>query len=443
MQLSGPLPISTSNAKPLQDLQLRLNQRITAEVVEVSGVRVVLSVEGMPIVARLEDPEKGAQLAGRRVAQFIVTSLNEGEVELRIATPPQTTAPVPMAAGSDVAVSILQRLGVGVDETSVLLARALIAQHLPVTPEMLDEMQALMAGLGSWGEAEASLAAAIKAAGLPLTVDIFRMVSAQSTPLGKAMVDFSAFLRAAVERKDLPKDVADALRGSLALLQQAMLDWDSPEGLTANKMRFSAELFGRSLENLLLSGASADGAENTLLTFTNLLEAAVRNKMPGLEQQTRTFLESLQQNHLSNVRLNPVPGQGEWRNLHFVIQNQGEALPEFSTAQVRVARREGPAGGGVDSTSTRLLIQVDVDEGETIEVDLTVVDRQARTKVTSTNEELQHRSQEEMPALVKGLNQLGYQMVGVNFQIGHPAERGLVSLSPASTLLKRRINLKV
>ncbi|HZW05004.1 MAG TPA: hypothetical protein VFF68_13810, partial [Anaerolineaceae bacterium] len=83
MQITGPIlpnlpPPAENNA-----FGLRLNQRISAEVIQVSDSKVILAWEGYPIVARLETSEQAIELMAHRWAQFVVTELSDREVVLR------------------------------------------------------------------------------------------------------------------------------------------------------------------------------------------------------------------------------------------------------------------------------------------------------------------------------------------------------------------------
>ena len=447
MLFSGPLPVPPSSSSQPQDIHLRLQQRFNAEIVEVSGTQVVLSVNGTPVVARLEAAEQGAQLAGRRTAQFIVTALTEGEIEIKLAGQTQAVAGTGAAAVGDIVASnLLVQLGIEVSEENILLTQALISQHLPVTPELLVELGSFLDQIGAWSETGAAQAAAIKAAGLPLTVGVYQLASAQHLPIAEAAVDLMAQLRAALQRPNLAAHVADAARSCLAVLENAMLQWTGSQMTDMDSFRLAAQLFGRSLENFLATGlnqSTESGGESSLGTFLRLNQACQSAKEGNLGSKVSSFLMNLDQTHLANVRLDPVPGKGEWIALPLLIKNEAGREPAFLPARVRIARKDGKDGAGVDPASTRLQIRVDFDAQQSIEVDLTLVKNQTRIKVTAPTADLQQRSQEELPGLAEGLQRLGLRLTGANFVVDQPVECGLIAVLPMSEMVKKQVNIKV
>ena len=83
MNFPGPLTVSPVNMPAGQELNLRAFQRITAEVLQVSGTTAVLSIEGFPVVAQLTSADQAAALIAQRNAQFIVTQLSNQSVTLK------------------------------------------------------------------------------------------------------------------------------------------------------------------------------------------------------------------------------------------------------------------------------------------------------------------------------------------------------------------------
>ena len=73
MSFPGPIPISPINNTTDQDFGLRVYQRVTAQVLSVTGTTVVLEVDGHPVVAQLTSADQAATLSSQPTAQFIVT----------------------------------------------------------------------------------------------------------------------------------------------------------------------------------------------------------------------------------------------------------------------------------------------------------------------------------------------------------------------------------
>lgn len=446
MQIPGTTPLSSVNPAQTQDLQLRLNQRVVAEVVEVAGTRVVLSVNGTPIVARLEASDAGAQLAGRKTAQFVVTSLANNEIELKLADSAAPAAqPAVPASPRELAFNVLEELGIEKSAANLLLARAAIGQRLQVTPDLLEEMLTFLSGLKSWGQDEAALAAAIKAAGLPLTDGVFQLSAMRSLPFGRAVTDLMNLFQSALSR-NLPPEMKAAIQEGLAVLQRSVLAWGDGEALDTGSLRTAVETFGRTLENSLLAQLKNDGAaagEDGLVKLANLRQLLQGHReTAALSEKLDSFLTGLERGQLSNVRPDPVPGQGEWCAAQFLLQRSGQQPPEFFPAKVRIARGGGK-DGQIDGASTRLVIGVDVGPDETIQVDLTLVGARARALVITPDAELRQRSQEEMPRLIEGLRSLGIQVVDSRFAVGVPPDDDMLSVLPLTELVNRRVNIKI
>ena len=73
MNISGPRSVSGVTAPHGQELDLRPFQRVTAQVLSVTGITALLSIEGYPVVAQLASADQAATLLPQQTAHFIVT----------------------------------------------------------------------------------------------------------------------------------------------------------------------------------------------------------------------------------------------------------------------------------------------------------------------------------------------------------------------------------
>ena len=73
--LSGPTPLTVTPRPEDSPLSLRLNQRVTAQVMEIATDHVTLVMEGVQVVARLTSSEQMAMLNERRTARFSTVAL--------------------------------------------------------------------------------------------------------------------------------------------------------------------------------------------------------------------------------------------------------------------------------------------------------------------------------------------------------------------------------
>jgi hypothetical protein len=151
----------------------------------------------------------------------------------------------------------------------------------------------------------------------------------------------------------------------------------------------------------------------------------------------------VQQNQLNNLRLNPVPGQGDWCELGFVVKGAGTPPQDFYPVRLRIARREGGQARPIDPNSTRLVIQVDVGPNETIQADLSLAGKQIRADIMASNEILRQNSEEELPNLREGLSKLGYLIKDARVEIGEPKQAPLVPVLPYEGSTIRGVNVKI
>jgi hypothetical protein len=443
MQIIGPLPNVAQNQIQSKDLHLRLNQRFNADIVEVSSTQVILSVDGHTIVARLEPGEQLLDLMNRRSAQFIVTALSEGEVVLKLAqASPQATGSSAAGPDSSILARILEQAGVAPGAENMLIARALLNQRMLVTQSSIEELGRFLATMGDWTEADARLAAGIRASGLPLTPGSFQLAASQSEQISEALLNLQQILGQAVNNPRIRPELQELISRSLHTLDMASINWAvSKEGL-AEALNQAVKVFGRSFENWLYG--QFEGMTPEPFEMANLAHLFDRIKGGGqnaLANELRSFLETLQQNHLMNVRPSPVPGHGDWLELGFVVQDPQtkEAYP----ARFRVSARRKPHGKAVDPSGTRLVVQVDLNARETMQVDISLVGKQIQAHVNAPDGELSQLSEEELPALEQGLRNLGYLVSSARVANNKPDAPRRISSPAALNWVLRSINLKV
>jgi hypothetical protein len=161
--------------------------------------------------------------------------------------------------------------------------------------------------------------------------------------------------------------------------------------------------------------------EKDLLSIVRLqqsLEQAGKNELAGV---IHDFLKDLQQGHFLNIKPEPAPGQGEWTEVGFAIQNRQQKANEMlSSARLRIARESDGRSSRINPSSTRLVLQVDVLPGQTVEVDLSIVDTQIRTSVRVPDELWCRQAQEELPSLEEALQTLGFTLRDTHIQPGEP-----------------------
>jgi hypothetical protein len=414
MSLSGPLPVSPLLAPRSPELGLRLFQRVTTQIVSVSGLTAVLSIEGVPVVAQLTSPDQAARLSGRS-AQLIVTQLSDQGLTLKFVrnNAPQTVSAGANANSPEVAARLLAQNQLPLTENHLQLARAVLNQQLPLTPGLLNELLGALSASGSaWGPAEAELAAALKAAGLPVTAQSLALAAPQAAQTGEALGQFILNLQAAGQM--LPADL-------LKQLNELALRWGeaAPEELAAQLKTVVGQL-GRSLENVLRE-TPASLSENSQAVLARLPQMLKQAGKQDLAQALDRFLGALRQEQFLNLNPETAPGSETWAEIGLLLQSaQQRDAAAFSSARLRLAREPGAPPGQPAPVLTRLVLQVDLKPGETVEVSLSLDGKRIRAELTSPNPGWCEQARNELPTLETALQELGFRLDETQIQVGEP-----------------------
>jgi hypothetical protein len=111
---------------------------------------------------------------------------------------------------------MLESNNIPVTITNLMMTRSLLKQHLPChTCKLLNELQSALSELWEIKEAEADLAAAMKAAGVPLTGQSLALAARKPVQTADALSQLIATLTQAGDG-DLPEEIAQATNFQLA-----------------------------------------------------------------------------------------------------------------------------------------------------------------------------------------------------------------------------------
>ncbi len=400
---------------------LRLNQRVTAQVMQIATDHVTLVMEGVQVVARLTSSEQLAMLQERRAAQFIVRGFDNQTLLLQVATP-ETEAP-PAAAQPpvtmDLAASLLKQLGLPVTEPNAQMARALMGRGLAVTPDALQEMEQALAGLKAWNSNDAQTAAALKASGLPLSAGTIALFQENPGSLSETLARLQPQLRSLLTAPNLPPHVAELAQNALAVLARLKVDWTAPPQTIAAQLREAVSVLGRSLEGDLARARPGEPAPEGLMTLAQLRqELSTLPQTRGLADQVGRFLDAARLMQFTNTVAEHDPGRARWLNLSFPLA-QAPPHPDLGS-HVRVAYRSEGQADRLDPEHTRLVLQVDLEAGQTLEVDLSVVGRQIGARVVASSDDLRDSAEVELPGLAAGLDELGFSLKTARCDVGRP-----------------------
>jgi hypothetical protein len=451
MLVNGPPPVNPSQRVDDAGLALRLNQRITAEVLMVAGERVTLSVQGVRIVARLTTPDQAAQLTDRRTAQFIVREMNGQTINLQLAPTGQAQTPAAGPAPVDLAAALVRAAGLPSDAAHVMIARALLEAGLPVNAQLLEELRAALQRTAlsrqdpaqtdesldpdAWSEADARLAVSLRAAGQPVTPAAMDLSGLGLVPLGDALARLRAALLAARVRLSGPANAQ--AEAALTWLDSLTVNWGDQAGATEASLRSALTGLGHSTEAYLkemLYALDRTGgnlpAGDPRLALLRLRQMLTSPAQRGLADEIDRFLDQLRarQYASSDPLLDPPGGlsRQRWLSLDLPLESRpaqsvgafapfisAPALPqahETGAARLKIALRPDEEGAGIDPANTRLVLDVDLGGDERVQVDLSIVENHIGAWVSASNEPLRRGAQEGLPELKAALEKLGYAL---------------------------------
>jgi hypothetical protein len=407
-------PVSPVGSAADQDFGLRVFQRVTAQVLSVTGTSAVLEVDGHPFVAQLTSADQSAELASRQSAQFIVTQVSGQAITLKLVRGE--------AAGTSQAAEltgqILEAHNLPQTSETLTLARALLKQHLPVTPRLLSELNNALADYGAWGQAEADLAAAMKAAGLPVTAQSLTLAARQPVQTAEGLSQLIAALAQALSQ-NLPPELRRQINAGLQALNSLAVTWAGKSPQMAGQLKAAAEMLGRSLENILLEQIQ-DGAKSippkSLATLAQLQAALKQAGQEEAAQALGEFLGDARRGQLMNIKPDPTPGQGQWSEIGFTLRDGAKSF----LARLKIAHEARAESSKINPAYTRLILQVDLNPDETVEVDLSLVGKQIRAAMVAEDAAWRKAAQEELPSLEAALGGLGYQLDEAQIGAGKP-----------------------
>lgn len=424
MNIPGPLSVSAVNGSPQRELDFRPFQRVTAQVLSVTGTTALLTIEGYPIVARLASADQAATLLPQQTAQFIVTQRTNEKITLKVISndQPQASLARPVLQRPELAVRLLEQQNIPVTVDHLTIARAVLKKHLPVTPLLLDEISGTLSAYGPWGSKEADLAVALKAAGLPVNTQSLALASRQAAQIGDSLARLIAKLTD-MAGQDLPEELLKQLDSSLQILNNLVLNADGEPSQLAEQLKTIAEMLGKSLENVVMERMQNPEtlADNNLVQLVCIQQSLEQGGRNELANAIGDFLKDLQWNQFLNAKPDPIPGQGEWAEIGFAMQSsQQKATETFSSARLRIARESGNGPSKINPAYTRLILQVDLSPEQTVEVDLSVVGKQIRTLVTAADTLWCQQAQMELPTLEQALQGLGLTLNDAQIEVREP-----------------------
>lgn len=423
MSLPGPFPVTPIQQTSLQDIQIRPLQRITAAVVQVTGVQAILAIDGYPVVAKLASQNQAAALKSQKYAQFIVSQVNDKEIILRFVQPDAQTGEANIkTGGGDIAVRLMGEMGLEATSDQLVVTRALLGQNLAIAPDLLDEIVTVLNQGGEWGEAEAQLAAALKAAGLPLTPASLSTVSGHTLRIADILPEVIEQLNILIEKQSENSPLRGMLDQVLSMLKNTIPDISRPTIEITDQLQTVTQLMGRSVESILsaqVKNPEALWPDNSIILLSRLSNELKREGFTDAAESIDHLIEQTRLNQFLNVKPDPSPGKGAWSELDFIIQvpPQGYEARQMP-AKFKISYRGEAQTKKIDPNYTRVVVQVDLETGKPIQIDLSILNQQIRADITTTDPLLAQKSREQLPELIEHLVHLGYDVKSAMVEVG-------------------------
>jgi len=275
-------------------LSLQVNQRIAAQVLQVAGDQVLLTLEGVPIVARLTSSDQATTLAEQRTAHFLVKENLGASIRLQLlpvgAEVPQEATSKPLA---NLAPSLLTMVGLPTDKANTLIAEALLREGLPVTPELVNELRSALSRVSGWGQGQAQQAAVLKAEGQPVTPETLSLALTQSN--SPPLADMVSNLKAKLEqlaKLPLPPKEAEQLQKAISLLVQLQVNWDTPQADLVENLHQALTTLGQPIERELAKFIQAQQQDQLPILNTRGGQVGFERELAKFMQETAKLLNT-------------------------------------------------------------------------------------------------------------------------------------------------------
>jgi hypothetical protein len=399
-------------------IALRLNQRIAAEVLQVSNDHVVLALNGMPFVARLTSPFQTSALTPRKTAQFIVRGFSKDTIHLQLLG----TQTQPIAQDREGATnfirSLLEHIGLPANEANLVITYSLLTHGLPITGENINALHDALEGFPGWSEEEAQVAAQVLASGLPVSEGTIALQSTIQPQLSEVIARLQVLLTY-LSQQWLPAQLQDLVQNALLNLEGLMVKWAAPTREIAQNLPRTFNQLGRSIENQLLAYRAKQTLGNLpvegWLLFSQLRKELISQGYRTTAEEIDRLFDALRSAQLQNVPIMMDEGKPSWIGLDLPLAvprgemgNQTQIVANHAQVEVNFAADD--ESGVTIPQITRILVKVDLDSDESIQVDLSLRDDEIGAYVTASSEPLLQCVETELPSLTTELRKLGYQV---------------------------------
>jgi hypothetical protein len=416
LPVPGPLPINPVQKPDEGNLFLRVNQKVAGEILQVSNEQVVLSIQGVQVVARLTTPEQMTELIDRRFAQFVVKEFNPNAVLLQLVDTNQASKPVAQSIGQQetlVVQQLLQRMNIKADPASMLIAQELINQGVAISQETISELQTALKEIPGWGSREANLAVQIKSFGVPVTPQTIELMGKAPSELTRVLGQLGTELQQLATDVRLPNSLRTQIETAMRILNQGIVQADQPIADLVQNLKNAITLLGKSVEHELVQANPQSELEQGLIVLNQLRNQMAQRGNLSVARDIDQLNDYLRLIHLPNSNSNNPKIQNEWIRVeipvHFPIQTNPPRDEDLVPARLRIARENQDENGKIDPNYTRVVLQMEISTDQMMEVDLSVVSRKIGLNITAPDEFTREAALEELDQLISDFSELGFE----------------------------------
>jgi hypothetical protein len=142
------------------------------------------------------------------------------------------------------------------------------------------------------------------------------------------------------------------------------------------------------------------------------LPGELAGKAPeSLAKDIEQLLDRVRWTQFRNVEPQTPPMRGNWLTLELpvIATAQGNVQSQPEIVQIRIAyQSKGGEKRKIDINNTHLVMHFELDEINSMDVDLAIIERKIGARVTVSNPVLQPLAEDELPALASGMEELGF-----------------------------------
>ena len=437
MNVSGLTPISLVERPGGSEIQLRTNQRVSAEVLNVSGDQVELMIRGVRVVGKLLSQEQSAELANRQSAQFIVRGMVDGELQLQLLGELQTTTlSTQESQWLTLSKNLLHILNLPADDENIMLAKALLENNLPVTQNLIEQMKTALQSLGQWGENEAEMAAALKAGGFPISDGSLQLALQKLPDFNSNIQELQTAIQQQIQNESSP-EVKQMLESALKFLNGLRIDMSSQPEQMAEQIKNLITVLGKSFEANIaqqvqqnevnianaLNSKNADG--NNLDLILTLRNHFVHQNDSSTVRLIDTMINSMRQMQLLNSAQLTDPLDPPWLTVDLPINagalsgNALEASKEFLPANIKISYQSGQKDKKINPQDTRLILSFDLDNNNKIKIDISMLGKKMGAWMTVNSEEWKTLVEAESGTFKEAMEKLGYDLQFTKCNVSH------------------------